>query len=242
MHGRKEFTGVRIVPSRRTAAPQAFKQVIAKLVTRRPQVTRPVSANCCWLPLVLSRRTRQQSWGMYSATYFDSCYVLFSVKLASNHVLSGRARCTSIAHLQAVHDAYRNVMTVNIGPQGETYEYYSACGPILAGDYTEASLYYEAGKEGLIPEGCPEQACVVAGTLEFGEKWEQNFAIGLVWFTLISSLALWVYYTWATFKATCGWEEFYVVNMESKRPTVWLQTGILLRMSFVEPRLVQFYE
>jgi hypothetical protein len=78
-------------------------------------------------------------------------------------------------------------------------------------------VYYEAGPQGLdlLPDGCPVQACVKAGKLEFGAKWEQNFAIALVWFTLITSLLLWVYYTWATFKATCGWEEFYVVNMES---------------------------
>lgn len=106
-------------------------------------------------------------------------------------------------------------MTANIGPKGETYEYYSACGPILSGEYPEASLYYEAGKLGELGEGCPAEACVIAGHLEFGALWEQNFAIGLVWFTLISSLMLWVYYTWATFQATCGWEEFYVVNMES---------------------------
>ena len=111
--------------------------------------------------------------------------------------------------------ACRNVMTANIGPEGETYEYYSACGPILSGTLKDPSLYYEAADQGLVAEGCPAEACVIAGTLEFGQKWEQNFAIGLVWFTLISSLALWVFYTWATFKSTCGWEEFYVVNMES---------------------------
>jgi hypothetical protein len=103
------------------------------------------------------------------------------------------------------------VLSANIGPRGETYEYFAACGPVLDGTYPDWSKYYEAS----LPEGCPTSVCVQAGTLEFGPEWEQNFAIGLVWFTLISSLMLWVYYTWATYKSTCGWEEFYVVNMES---------------------------
>jgi hypothetical protein len=103
------------------------------------------------------------------------------------------------------------VLSVNEGPQGETYEYFSTCGPIVQG-FPDPSPYYDATD---IPDGCPTSACVRAGTLEFGAVWEQKFAIGLVWFTLISSLALWVYYTWATFHSTCGWEEFYVVNMES---------------------------
>jgi len=103
------------------------------------------------------------------------------------------------------------VMSVNEGPNGESYEYFSTCGPILQGSFPEPSKYYKA--EIL---GCPTDVCVAAGRLEFGPPWEQKIAIGLVWFTLISSIALWFYYTWATFKATCGWEEFYVVNMESK--------------------------
>lgn len=127
-------------------------------------------------------------------------------------------------------------MTANIGPgnPGETYEHYSACGPILSGTLDEPSLYYQAADLGEIPEGCPAEACVIAGTLEFGAKWEQQFAIGLVWFTLISSLALWVFYTWSTFKATCGWEEFYVVNMESMQ--LYL---LILRVNFVG--CVQFF-
>jgi hypothetical protein len=101
------------------------------------------------------------------------------------------------------------VLTKNEGPQGETYQFYSACGPIVQG-YPEPSMYY-------LRDDPPENVCVKAGKLEFGDIWEQQFAIGLVWFTLITSLALWLYYTWATFKSTCGWEEFYVVNMESAR-------------------------
>lgn len=103
-------------------------------------------------------------------------------------------------------------MSVNEGPEGESYEYFSTCGPILQGGMNP-SKYYE--EDNLAP-GCASEVCVRAGTLEFGPPWEQQIAIGLVWFTLISSIMLWFYYTWATFKATCGWEEFYVVNMESK--------------------------
>lgn len=103
-----------------------------------------------------------------------------------------------------------NVLTVNEGPQGETYEFFSTCGPIVQG-YPDPSKYYVEDEIA----GCPTSVCVKAGQLEFGAVWEQQFAIGLVWFTLISSIALWIYYTWATFKSTCGWEEFYVVNMES---------------------------
>lgn len=110
-------------------------------------------------------------------------------------------------------------MSANIGPKGETFEYFAACGPILNGTYPEWDKYALAP----VPNDVAQPtACVQAGSLEFGEKWEQDFAIGLVWFTLISSLALWVYYTWATFKATCGWEEFYVVNMESALITTHL--------------------
>lgn len=102
-------------------------------------------------------------------------------------------------------------MSVNEGPEGQTFEIFSTCGPILQG-YPDASKYYPAKELGI---DCPTSVCVEAGRLEFGEPWEQRFAIGLVWFTLISSIALWFFYTWSTFKATCGWEEFYVVNMES---------------------------
>lgn len=107
-------------------------------------------------------------------------------------------------------------MSVNEGPEGETYEFFSTCGPIVQG-YPDPSKYYLANDLG--PD-CPTNVCVKAGQLEFGAPWEQSFAIGLVWFTLISSIALWFFYTWSTFKATCGWEEFYVVNMES---TIFIQ-------------------
>ena len=83
------------------------------------------------------------------------------------------------------------VQSVNEGPLGETFELFSACGPIVASENLDPSLYYLAPE---IP-GCPTSVCVKAGSLDFGPRWEQQIAIGLVWFTLISSIILWFYYT-----------------------------------------------
>jgi hypothetical protein len=88
------------------------------------------------------------------------------------------------------------VLTTNIGPNDETYQFFSACGPIVQG-YPEPSLYHLAKDTVGIAPGCPDSACVKAGRLEFGSKGEQMFAIGLVWFTLVTSILLWIFYTCA---------------------------------------------
>jgi hypothetical protein len=87
------------------------------------------------------------------------------------------------------------ILSVNLGPDGEEYNYFSTCGPIVQG-YPEPSLYHlAADTPGAIPAGCPSSVCVKAGQMDFGSKGEQLFAIGLVWFTLVSSIILWLFYT-----------------------------------------------
>ena len=98
-----------------------------------------------------------------------------------------------------------DIMTTNIGPLGETYQYFYSCGPVL--DAENPDYYLDPSYE--------KELCVRAGTIQYGAEWEQNIAIGLTYFTIISSLILFVYYSWQTYKATCGWEEMYVVTAES---------------------------
>lgn len=99
-----------------------------------------------------------------------------------------------------------NILTTNIGPNGETVAFFSACGPIV--DPNQPDYAYDPAYEGV-------ELCVKAGEMNFGALWEQKFAIGLVWSTIISSIALFVFYIYQTYRATCGWEEMYVCTAES---------------------------
>eukprot|EP01023_Acetabularia_acetabulum_P067255 TRINITY_DN9231_c0_g1_i1.p1 TRINITY_DN9231_c0_g1~~TRINITY_DN9231_c0_g1_i1.p1 ORF type:complete len:554 (+),score=89.72 TRINITY_DN9231_c0_g1_i1:195-1856(+) len=66
-------------------------------------------------------------------------------------------------------------------------------------------------------EGCPEiiNNAECSWEINFGPVWEQKFAIGTQWFTLILSILFFFYYVYQTYRSTCGWEEMYVVCIET---------------------------
>nr|AHH02098.1 protein 91 [synthetic construct] len=54
----------------------------------------------------------------------------------------------------------------------------------------------------------------VPNSHEYGHQWEQDFAMGCLWFCFALSIGILLFYAFENWRATCGWEEVYVCVIE----------------------------